>query len=150
MKVLKLIGKIFAFIGVTLGGILITLVLTIVLICHGPSEAAKELFVTTILETGQVKFLANLFVGTDEIKRIVAKNSLGEMDAEVDTSLIETNVDKSKDLIELYSVGGSNYRGVMMVINDPSKVSLATTYPWTEYGKVLEDLVKDSDTTENR
>ena len=51
-KALNVIGKIFSFLGVTLGMIFIALVLTITLICHGPSESAKELFATTILETG--------------------------------------------------------------------------------------------------
>ena len=31
-----------------------------------------------------------------------------------------------------------------MVINDPSKISLATTYPWGEYGKELDKLVTES------
>ena len=53
-KALNVIGKIFSFLGVTLGMIFIALVLTITLICHGPSESAKELFATTILETGQL------------------------------------------------------------------------------------------------
>ena len=88
-KILKEIGKAFAFVGVTLGVILLTLVLTITLICHGPSESAKELFATTILETGQLKFLANIFLSKGELERIVSKNSLGEMKAEVDTGLIE-------------------------------------------------------------
>ncbi len=32
----------------------------------------------------------------------------------------------------------------MLIINDPSQVKLATTYPWTEYGVELEKLVKNS------
>ena len=32
----------------------------------------------------------------------------------------------------------------MMVINDPSKISLATTYPWGEYGKELGVLTEDA------
>ena len=67
MNVVKSIGKIFSFIGITLGVIIITLVLTIFLICHGPSESARNLFVTTILETGQLKFLASVFLSDSEI-----------------------------------------------------------------------------------
>ncbi len=48
MNVVKSIGKIFSFIGITLGVIIITLFLTIFLICHGPSASARNLFVTTI------------------------------------------------------------------------------------------------------
>ncbi len=143
-KVLIIIGKIFAFIGVTLGAILIALVLTITLICHGPSESAKELFATTILETGQLKFLANIFISKDELQKIVNKNSLVEMDAEVDTGLIEVDNDTNKELVEIHKVSGNNFEGTMMVVNDPSKISLATTYPWSEYGKELGEIVKEN------
>ena len=47
-KALSIIGKVFSFLGITLGMVFIALVLTITLICHGPSESAKELFATTI------------------------------------------------------------------------------------------------------
>ena len=143
-KIIKKIGHFFAFLGITILGVFISLVLTIFLICHGPSEAAKELFAVTILETGQLKFLANIFLSSEEIESIVAKNSLQEMDSEVDTDLIVTNVDESKELIEIHKVSGNGFEGTMMVINDPSHVSLATTYPWSEYGKTLDKIVEES------
>lgn len=144
-KIMKFFGRLFAFIGVTVGFALLTLVLTMVLICHGPSKNAKELFATTLLETGKLKFLANAFLGSSELEKIVSKNSLVEMDAEVDTDLIETDSKaKNKELIEIHSVSGNNFEGTMMVVNDPSKIFLATTYPWSAYGKELDVLVKDS------
>ena len=143
-KLMKNIGHFFAFFGITVLGVFITLVLTIFLICHGPSESAKELFAVTILETGQLKFLANIFLSNSEIEAIVAKNSLSEMDSEVDTELIITNVDETKELIEIHKVSGNGFEGTMMVINDPSKISLATTYPWGEYGKTLDKIVTEA------
>ena len=95
-KALSVIGKIASFLGVTIGMVLVALILTITLICHGPSESAKELFATTILETGQLKFLANVFLSKEELQEIVDKNSLQDMDAEVDTDLINTEVNKEK------------------------------------------------------
>ena len=143
-KALNVIGKIFSFLGVTLGMIFIALVLTITLICHGPSESAKELFATTILETGQLKFLANVFLSKDELQEIVDKNSLQDMDAEVDENLINTDGNKEKELIEIHNVSGDGFEGTMMVVNDPSKISLATTYPWGEYGKELGVIVDEA------
>ena len=78
-KFLKILGKVFAFLGVTVGMVFVCLLLTITLICHGPSNSAKELFATTILETGQLKFLANVFLSKDEIEGIVSKNSLQDL-----------------------------------------------------------------------
>lgn len=143
-KALSIIGKVFSFLGVTLGMIFIALVLTITLICHGPSESAKELFATTILETGQLKFLANVFLSKDELQKIVDKNSLQEMDVEVDENLINTEGNKEKELIEIHNVSGDGFEGTMMVVNDPSKISLATTYPWGEYGKELGVIVDEA------
>lgn len=143
-KALSIIGKVFSFLGVTLGMIFIALVLTITLICHGPSESAKELFATTILETGQLKFLANVFLSKDELQEIVDKNSLQDMDVEVDENLINTEGNKGKELIEIHNVSGDGFEGTMMVVNDPSKISLATTYPWSEYGKELGVIVDEA------
>ena len=143
-KALSIIGKVFSFLGVTLGMIFIALVLTITLICHGPSESAKELFATTILETGQLKFLANVFLSKDELQKIVDKNSLQDMDVEVDENLINTEGNKEKELIEIHNVSGDGFEGTMMVVNDPSKISLATTYPWGEYGKELGVIVDEA------
>ena len=143
-KFLKILGKGFAFVGVTVGMVFVCLLLTITLICHGPSNIAKELFATTILETGQLKFLANVFLSKDEIEGIVSKNSLQDMNVEIDENLIKTNVDKTKELIEIHEVNGNNFEGKMMVVNDPSKISLATTYPWGEYGKELGVLTEDA------
>ena len=143
-KTLSIIGKVFSFLGITLGMIFIALVLTITLICHGPSESAKELFATTILETGQLKFLANVFLSKDELQEIVDKNSLQDMDVEVDENLINTEGNKEKELIEIHNVSGDGFEGTMMVVNDPSKISLATTYPWSEYGKELGVIVDEA------
>mgnify|MGYP000351221719 FL=1 len=143
-KALSIIGKVFSFLGITLGMVFIALVLTITLICHGPSESAKELFATTILETGQLKFLANVFLSKDELQEIVDKNSLQDMDVEVDENLINTEGNKEKELIEIHNVSGDGFEGTMMVVNDPSKISLATTYPWSEYGKELGVIVDEA------
>ncbi len=144
MNVVKLIGKVFSFIAVALGFILITLFLTLFIICHGPSKSARNLFVTTVLETGQLKFLASVFLSEEEITEIVNANSLVTMDTEVDTDLINVDDTTKKELIEIYKVSGNNFEGTMMVINDPSKISLATTYPWSEYGKELDKLVTEN------
>lgn len=145
-RVLKIVGKISAFVGVTLGMVVVALAITMALICHGPSQSAKEVFATTILETGQVKFLANIFLTKEEIAEIVAKNSLSEMENEMDTNLIKVvdTTDTEKELIEIHKITGNGFEGTMMVVNDPSKISLATTYPWGEYGKTLDEIVEEN------
>ena len=51
-KLLRIIGKAFAFIGVFLGMTVLTLYAVILLICYGPSTGARDTLITTFLETG--------------------------------------------------------------------------------------------------
>lgn len=146
-KIVSAFGKILATVSVTILAIFLTLVMMIFLICHGPSEKATELFATTFLETGQMKFIVSMFLSNNRIQEIVAKNSMSEMTAEVDTNLIQIdeNVqdDDSQD-IELIQISGNTFFAKMLIIKDPSKVKVATTYPWGEYGQELDKLVKNS------
>ena len=110
-------------------------------------------FVTTILETGQLKFLASWFLSSEEIQEIVDKNSMKALNASVDTALIqvggsgsvnvggESGEEDSGDPIEIVEVAGANYTGTMMIVKDPARVSLATIYPWREVGVPLDQLV---------
>lgn len=143
-KVLIFIGKILSFIGITIIGLIVALLLILNLFCNGSSQKARELFVTTILETGQMKFLASWFLSDAEIQEIVDSNSLKDMKVEVDTNLINVDSSNKEELIKIEKVSGTTFSGTMMIISDPSKVSLATTYPWGEYGKELDKLVKEN------
>ena len=148
---MKKIGKgILRFLIVLLITILfalLILLITVKLICSGISQSAKELYATTMLETGQLKFMATFFMSAEELQEIVNKNSVKEMTAEMDKNLINVNSDTSKDMskITIEEVSGQTFYAKMMIINDPSRVKLATTYPWSEYGKELEGLVKQDD-----
>lgn len=181
-KIINYILKGLAFIGTTVGAVVILLILSILLICHGPSISARQLFVTTVLETGQLKFLASVFLSEDEIQAMVNQNSMKPMDEDVDLSLIQvaiknqdantvnsstsvsisdgstvsdanngesaqesTNIPNDpRDGIEILPISGRTFYGTMMIIEDPSRVSVATTYPWGEYGKNLDVIAKDS------
>ena len=122
--------------------------LTLNMFCNGSSQRAKELFVTTLLETGQMKFVVSIFLSEQEITDIVNSNSMGTLDAEVDTSLIQTNTSSNSNFdingVELVEISGSTFYAKMLIINDPSRVRLATTYPWGEYGIELDKLVNNN------
>jgi len=140
------LGKSLATIGITILVIFITLVIMIFLICHGPSEKATELFTTTFLETGQMKFMVSIFLSDEKVQEIVNNNSMSEMTAEVNTDLIDTSnlTDSNSNDIELVQISGNTFQAKMLIIKDPSRVKLATTYPWGEYGKELHELVNNS------
>lgn len=150
-KFIIILKRIFGVVVITLFFIIITLFITLKLICSDISVEAKELFGTTILETGQMKFLASMFLSKQEIQRIIDKNAIQAMSTEVDTSLINTENTSKDDMagfdsngIKLEEISGNTFSAKMLIIKDPSKVNVATTYPWGEYGVELDKLVKNS------
>ena len=145
----KTVGKILLKVGAFLGTFLLAAVLTVAIsigmICSKAFPSAQQMFVTTILETGQLKFLASIFLSADEIQQIVDKNSMQSLNAEVDTDLIQIGTgEEEQEPIEIKEVSGGTFTGTMMIVKDPSRVCLATIYPWRETGVTLDQLVKDS------
>ena len=141
--------KILLIILITIIFIVITLVMTIKMICSGISESAKELFATTMLETGQMKFLATMFLSQEELQSLVNRNSVEAMNTEVNIDLInikDTEKDKEfdKNGITIEEISGNTFFAKMLIINDPARIKLATTYPWKEYGVELEKLVNQN------
>ncbi len=148
-KLFGAISKILLVLLITVAILVITLFIMIKMICSGISESAKELFATTMLETGQMKFVATMFLSKEELKELVDRNSVEAMSTEVDTNLINTDTSKNneefdKNAITIEEISGNTFFAKMLIVNDPSRVKLATTYPWKEYGVELDKLVNDN------
>lgn len=147
MKLLKIIGQCFSFLGIFLAFLLISAYGMGLIFCYGPSVHARNLFVTTLLETGQVKFVVGLLMNDESVQKIVDANSMATFDEEMNDKLINTNGNDNKDGITIEEISGSNYFAKMIIVNDPSRVKLATIYDgeWKEKGVTLEKLVNDND-----
>ncbi len=143
-RVVKILGKSLVFLLVTIIMVSLTLLGTIYLFCKGPSNQAQSLFVTTFLETGQMKGIVGLFLSKDEINKAITSNSLKTMDEEMNLDLISVNKDLDQEAIKVEKISGSTYFATMLMIKDPSTVSVATTYPWGTYGKELHEIVKNA------
>lgn len=129
-----------------------TVIISLRMICSDSYPAAQRMFVTTILETGQLKFLASWFLSPEKIQAIVNENSMETFNDDVDDSLINIggesgnisvgdDSEKTEQPIEICEVSGSTFYGTMMIVKDPSRVSLATIYPWKSEGVTLDELV---------
>lgn len=158
----RLIGKRFLQISAMaltlIAALVIMLLLSLRMMCSREFPSAQRMFVTTILETGQLKFLASWFLGPEEIQAIVNQNSMKELNAEVNTDLIQIGggsgsvtiqagngaEEQEEQDIEIIEVAGATYTGTMMIVKDPSRVSLATIYPWRDKGVPLDELVNDN------
>ncbi|MBR2013581.1 MAG: phosphodiester glycosidase family protein [Clostridia bacterium] len=145
-KIGQILLKIGAFLGTFLVAAVLTVAISLAMICSDAFPSAQQMFVTTILETGQLKFLASVFLSDEEIQQIVDKNSMQQLNSEVDSGLIQIGgeeVDEEPIVIE--EVQGGTFTGTMMIVKDPARVSLATIYPWRATGVTLDELVKSAD-----
>jgi len=116
----------------TLGVVLATLLLGLLVVFHGPSQTFGDMATVTMLETSALKFVPHIYYTNKTVDAIIERNSIAAPTEDTDTSLItiNTGMDESgnaaedyKD-IEVFEVNGSTYHGYMMVVRDPSRVSV--------------------------
>lgn len=153
------IGRVFAFIGVTLLMAVICLYCVMWVCTKGPSTEIKNLFVLSVRESSAGGFLASIYLSADEIAQIEASNSVEETDEFTDVSIVQVAVKQTEDIdlqeervdaeptyiveslydqkifvengIEFHDIAGATFTGKMMVIADPSRVFIGT--PRDEY-----------------
>ena len=137
--------------------VVVLLLATLLSVLHsaflGPSQTVGDLLTVTMLETSALKFVPRIYYSEAEVEAILARNQLGDVQEEADTSLIVipqptpeaaaapqvTQAPSAVDLItpeptvpplydedgiSIFSVQGSTYNGYMMVVQDPSRVSV--------------------------
>lgn len=171
-KILKGVGIFFLFFltfVVLLAG---ALYLAMKDICT-TAVSTRNTFITTLLETGQLKFLASVCLSDAEIQEVIDANSMKSVTAEeINESLIviggkvedKNNTGKSSAIsstdvehgnkqgeekpIEIVEIPGLTFKATMMIVKDPSRVSLATICgadgKWPNDGQTLEWLVQKS------
>lgn len=155
----KIVLSAIAVIVPLVAALALVVVLSLNMMCSDRFPSVQQTFVTTILETGQLKFLASWFLSPEEIQGIVDENSMEALNAEVNEGLIQietvpaANESVANDEgvatedmqdIEIVEVAGATYTGTMMIVKDPSRISLATIYPWKEKGVTLDYLVEQN------
>lgn len=134
----KIIIRILCVILVTLLLLCGFLYSVMFLLCKGPSETARNLFVRSVRETSAIGFLADLYLSEAEIAEI--EHAAEAVLEETDTSLVTVKAEKEPvsghytddwgysddddDGLILVPVPGSTYTGYMMIVLDPSRVVL--------------------------
>ena len=71
----KIVSRIFILLGLTLLFLLFFIMGTITVVFRGPSETAKGLLTTTLMETSALKFIPKMYFSGDEIELMIKKNS---------------------------------------------------------------------------
>lgn len=111
---------------------------------YGPIESFRNFWITTAMTTMNHQYLATWFYSDETIERVLANNSVKEVEEVTDTDEIKINKYSAKtiyknqyekelltrddnDLYKVIEVKGSSYQGFLVALYDPSRISIATT-----------------------
>ncbi len=140
---LRILGWFGAVLGTVLIAALVFAVLAIRIIETGPSEELRDVFVVTVQQTSAAKPLARLFLSDEEVATILENATAKEDDLETDTTLVTIDDTKDKSGIIIETVTGPTYSGKMMIVEDPSRVYVATIPEYeTGAGMTLSRIVE--------
>ena len=108
----------------------------------GPSQTAGDLLTISLLETSALKFVPSLYYGQAEIDAIKDRNKVIEPEGTTDLTLVtirkpeqepdadaseNTNEQKEEEDIYVEEITGATYHGWIMVVKDPSRVSVGVS-----------------------
>ncbi|MBQ8827689.1 MAG: hypothetical protein IJZ90_00920, partial [Clostridia bacterium] len=132
----KIIGRVLLCVVTFLIVVVLTLLSAIAVICKGPSVIVRDMFVMAMTETGQMDFLAYIFLSDEEVAEILASHEIIVPEGETDVSLIQVGEKADDDSsseeefdingFEIIDIKGKTYKGKLMVVNDPSRVTVGT------------------------
>ena len=120
------------------------------IVCLGPSTAARDLFVSTVMETSAAKFLARIYFNESEIDEILKSNTarISNVITDVTAVSLPDNTEDQDVLndITVEDVKGPTFMGKMMIVNDPSRLYVSTVPNFNESasGMLLTDMVSSN------
>ena len=128
---------------------------------YGPYGWFRERWITTAMTTMSHQYLATMLFDDETIAEVLAKNKTIEPDEDTNPDLI--NVDrknvikysskyekqilenvKKDELYRLIEVSGTGYKGYLVAIYDPSKVSIGTTTRLGTIGQSVRVIARKS------
>ena len=83
-KIARIIGRVLLVVLVTIVMLVGTLFIMIKRICSDSAPAARNLFISTVLESGQMKFLASWFCTDAQINEVINANKMESMDSDIE------------------------------------------------------------------
>ena len=141
----NVLGRFFAFIGVTLLCLVIILLGMILVIERGPSPAFTGLFTRSVRETSAIRWISNIFLTEEELAQYKSVSTEELSTEEINTSLIHIssneNVEASASL-ELIDIAEGTAKGKLLLVHNPKQVILGTSDEFVRQpGLLLTDMV---------
>lgn len=127
---------------------------------YGPISYFRDLLITTAMTTQSHKYLARTLYTEKTIENILNQNYVEEIKENTNTEDIQIGMSKTvteyasiyeeqilkkdpdNDLYKIIPLEGNNYKGYLVAIYDPSRISLITSRYYGTKGQMLEDMAK--------
>ena len=128
------------------GGSLFTLgVMAFAFVFYGPWDGFRNFWITSAMTTMNHQYLATWFYSDKTIQKVLASKSVEEVDEATNPDLVQLRHysdktiykneydkevltrDEGNDLYKVIEIKGASYQGYLVVLYDPSKISIATT-----------------------
>lgn len=130
---------------------------------YGPYPGFRNFWITSSMTTMSHQYLAKWFFSDEEIYKVLAMNGIVEPNGNSNPNLItikkyasgskvyknkyEKEIltkDEGNDLYKVIEISGSKYKGYLVAIYDPSRVSLATTRYLGKRGEAITTVAKNT------
>jgi len=143
-------------------GIIVIGLISFLFLLYGPYKNFREWLITTAMTTMNHQYLATIFYDKKTIDDILKQNYVKESGENTDSTQIVFNSyksssmylnkyekeiltkDKGNDLYKVIEISGSKYKGYLVAIYDPSRVSLATTRYLGKRGEAITTVAKNT------
>lgn len=148
-----LIVKLFIFVDI--------IIFLCFFVVYGPIDKARVFWITTAMETGSHRYLANIFYSDEKVKEVMSQNYLIEL--EEDTNIDSITIGKEEEITSftspyekeildhedgaLYKLIEFKYKDFdchMIAIYDPKRVEIGYQKKVNQ-GKILSDIIKEHD-----
>ena len=159
----KVISRILLVLFTTLFLLLLAVAGVVWVVLRGPSPTAQELLTRSMKETSAIGFIPDLFLPEERVAEIMNVQEEAPETEQVDTSLVTITAThreaahstggegESKggtdagDGIEFIGITGANYRGILMVVEDPFRLFVGTPDNYGGAGLTLADMIEKYD-----
>lgn len=154
----RIVGRTLLVLLVTVLLLALLLVGVVFVALRGPSTTVQELLTRTLKETSAADFIPDLFLSEERVAEIMSYRDTETDTEEQDISLVTVHSPQDAETgeadaepefgpegINLVGVTGANYRGVMMVVQDPGRVFVGTPEQYGGVGLTLQSMVAKYD-----
>ena len=116
------------------------------MVYYGPFKNLKSTVVGAAMTTFTLQWLATSFLSDKTIKQIMSEQTVAVIAQdnlkEVDSGVIVKN--KNDNGIERYDVTGKNFKGYLLVVNDPTRLKVGYSNKLGKEGELTSDIAKDN------